>query len=128
MAVQLDGAGQIKLQTLDDAMGQLQRLHGIVERYAMAVKTQNDTGGFRQQLMRAGTPLVGLLKPQFGVIADVVSSFLLISSRGGSDQMKVRALRENVGQIRAQLEIAVTKTKEKHAIAESTDDAPSGGQ
>ena len=74
MAVQLDGAGQIKLQTLDDAMGQLQRLHGIVERYAMAVKTQTDTGGFRQQLMRAGTPLVGLLKPQFGVIADVVTS------------------------------------------------------
>ena len=128
MAVQLDGAGQIKLQTLDDAMGQLQRLHGIVERYAMAVKTQTDTGGFRQQLMRAGTPLVGLLKPQFGVIADVVTSFLLISSRGGSDQMKVRALRENVGQIRAQLESAVTTTKETHAIAEPKEDAPTGGQ
>jgi len=71
---------------------------------------------------------MGLLKPQFGVIADVVTSFLLISSRGGSDQMKVRALRENVGQIRAQLEIAVTKTKEKHAIAEPKDDAPPGGQ
>ena len=36
MAVQLDGAGQIKLQTLDDAMGQLQRLHGIVEAYGGA--------------------------------------------------------------------------------------------
>ena len=128
MAVQLDGAGQIKLQTLDDAMGQLQRLHGIVERYAMAVKTQTDTGGFRQQLMRAGTPLVGLLKPQFGVIADVVTSFLLISSRGGSDQTKVRALRENAGQIRAQPESAGTKTKEQHAIAEPKDDAPPGGQ
>lgn len=118
MATQLDGAGQIKLQTLDDALGQLQRLHGIVERYAMAVKTQTDTGGFRQQLMRAGTPMVGLLKPQFGVIADVVTSFLLIASRGGSDQMKVRSLREAVGQVRAQLEIAITKTKEKHAIVE----------
>jgi hypothetical protein len=66
--------------------------------------------------MRAGTPLVGLLKPQFGMIADVVSSFLLIASRGGGDQAKVRSLREAVASIRAQLEIAVTKVKEKHLV------------
>ncbi len=122
MASQLDGAGQIKIQTLDEASQQLQRLHALVERYAMAVKTQGDTGQFRQQLTRTGTPLAGLLKPQFGVIADVVTGFLLIASRGGSDQMKVRALREGVAQIRAQLEIAVTKVKEKHAIEPESKD------
>ncbi|MCC6927827.1 MAG: hypothetical protein IT359_02440 [Gemmatimonadaceae bacterium] len=118
MASQLDGPGQIKMQTLDEGMQQLQRLHALVERYAMAVKTQGDTGQFRQQLTRTGTPMVGLLKPQFGIIADVVTGVLLIASRGGSDQMKVRALREGVAQLRAQLEIAVTKVKEKHAIVE----------
>ena len=120
MAVQLDGAGQIKMQTLEDASLQLQRLHAIVERYAMAVKTQGETGQFRQQLTRCGAPLAGLLKPQFGVIADVVTGFLLIASRGGSDQMKVRALREGVAQIRAQVEIATTKVKEKHAIVDES--------
>jgi hypothetical protein len=117
MATQLDGAGQIKVATLDDAVLQVQRLHGIVEHYAMAVRNQAEVGGFRQQLVRAGTPLVGLLKPQFGIIADVVSSFLLIASRGGGDQAKVRALREAVASIRAQLDIAATKVKEKHSIA-----------
>jgi hypothetical protein len=116
VASQLDGAGQTKLATLDEALLQLQRLHAIVERYAMAVKSQGETGGFRQQLMRAATPLGGLLKPQFGVIADVVTACALAASRGGSEQMKVRALREGVAQIRAQLEIAANKVKEKHAI------------
>jgi hypothetical protein len=117
MASQLDGAGQIKLATLEEAGILVQRLHGIVEHYAMAVRGQQATGGFRQQLMRAGTPLAGLLKPQFSVMADVVSSFLLIASRGGGEQVKVRALREAVASIRAQLEIATTKVVEKHTIA-----------
>lgn len=116
MASQLDGAGQSKLATLDEAQGQLQRLHGIVEHYAMAVRNQQPVAGFRQQLMRAGTPLAGLLKPQFGVIADVVSAFLLVATRGGGDQAKVRALRESVASIRAQLEIATNKVIEKHTI------------
>ncbi|MCC6772255.1 MAG: hypothetical protein IT360_13765 [Gemmatimonadaceae bacterium] len=116
MASQLDGAGQSKLATLDDAQAQLQRLHGIVEHYAMAVRNQQATAGFRQQLLRAGTPLVGLLKPQFGVIADVVSAFLLVASRGGGDQAKVRALREAVASIRAQVDISATKVKEKHTL------------
>lgn len=115
MASQLDGAGQIKLATLDEASLQLQRLHALVERYALAVRTQSETGSFRQQLTRAATPLVGLLKPQFSVIADVASGFLLVASRGGSEQTKVRGLRESVAQIRMQLDIAATKVKEKHA-------------
>ncbi len=117
MASQLDGPGQIKLATLDEAGQQLQRLHAVVERYALAVRTQTEAGGFRQQLVRAATPLAGLLKPQFGVIADVVTAFVLVASRGGSEQVKVRSLRESVAQIRMQLDIAVTKVKEKHAIA-----------
>ena len=116
MASQLDGAGQAKMATLEDATLQLQRLHGIVERMAIAVRGQQETSSFRQQIHRAATPLVGLLKPQFGLIADQVSGLLLVASRGGGDQARLRALRESVAQVRMQLEIAVTKVKELHAL------------
>ena len=114
----LDGAGVAKMETLDEATASLQRLHGIVERMAMAVRSNQDTAQFGMQLRRAASPLVGLLKGQFGMISDQVTAMLLIATRGGGDQMKLRALRESIAQIRIQLEIAVAKTKEKHALPE----------
>jgi hypothetical protein len=118
---QLDGAGLAKMVTLEDASAQLQRLHGIVERMAIAVRSQQDTAQFGQQLRRAGSPLIGLLKGQFGMISDQVTAMLLIATRGGGDQNKLRALRESVAQIRTQLEIAIARTKEKHAVTEDAD-------
>lgn len=120
---QLDGAGLAKMTTLEDASVQLQRLHGIVERMAIAVRSQQDTAQFGQQIRRAGSPLVGLLKGQFGMIADQVAAMLLIATRGGGDQNRLRALREAVAQIRTQLEIAIAKTKEKHALVEGKADS-----
>jgi hypothetical protein len=114
----LDGAGLAKMATLDEATGAVQRLHGIVERMAIAVRSQQNTAQFGAQIRRAGAPLVGLLKGQFGMIADQVSTLLLIATRGGGDQAKLRSLRETVAQIRIQLEIAVARTKEKHVIEE----------
>lgn len=115
---QLDGAGLAKMETLDEAAVSVQRIHGIVERMAMAVRSQQDTAQFGQQIRRTGSPLVGLLKGQFGMIADQVTALLLIATRGGGDQAKLRALREGVAQIRIQLEIAVAKTREKHTVEE----------
>ena len=117
----MDGAGLAKMQTLDDALIHLQRIHGVVERIAMAVRSQQDTAQLRQQLNRTATPLVGLLKPQFGMIADLVTALILVLSRGGGDQSRLRSLREFVAQIRTALEIAVAKTKELHM----TESAPS---
>lgn len=121
---QLDGAGLAKMETLDEATAQFQRIHGLVERMAVAIRGNQDTNQISQQIRRTGSPLVGKLKGQFGMIADQVSALLLIASRGGGEQVKLRSLRETVAQIRIQLEIAVTKTKEKHAI-DDKDDAPS---
>jgi hypothetical protein len=117
---QLDGAGVAKMETLDQAAAQVQRLHGIVEQMAMAVRSQQGTSQYGMQLRRAGSPLVGLLKGQFGMISDQVTALLLVATRGGTDQSKLRALRELVAQIRVQLEIAVAKTQEKHAIVEES--------
>ena len=115
---QLDGAGLAKMATLEEATAALQRLHGIVERMAIAVRSQQNTAQFGMQIRRSGSPLVGLLKGQFGMISDQVTALLLVATRGGGDQAKLRSLRESVAQIRTALEIAVAKTKEKHAIEE----------
>ena len=114
----LDGAGHAKMETLDEANAAVQRIHGIVERMAMAIRSGQDTGQFGAQIRRAASPLVGKLKGQFGMIADQVTALMLIATRGGGEQVKLRSLREGVAQIRIQLEIAVTKTKEKHALPE----------
>jgi len=115
---QLDGAGLAKMATLEEATAALQRLHGIVERMAIAVRSEQNTAQFGPQIRRSGAPLVGLLKGQFGMISDQVTALLLVATRGGGDQAKLRSLRELVAQIRTALEIAVAKTKEKHAIEE----------
>ena len=114
----LDGAGLAKMETLDEANGQVQRIHGLVEQMAMAMRSGQDTTQFGAQIRRTGSPLVGKLKGQFGMIADQVSALMLIATRGGGEQVKLRSMREGVAQIRIQLEIAVAKTKEKHMVVD----------
>jgi hypothetical protein len=113
---QLDGAGMAKLKTLEEANLGLQRVHALVERLALEVKQQGrNTGQHIHSIRRALDPLVGLLKPQFGMLSDQVASVNLIATRGGSEQMRVRALREGVASLRQGLEIAERKVREQHA-------------
>jgi malate/lactate dehydrogenase len=114
----LDGAGIQKLKTIEEAMIALQRLHGTVELYALSLKQNKPTSMYAQQVKRVLSPLVGLLKGQFGMIADVAASLNLVATRGGSETVKIRMLREGVGSLRQQLEIAVVKIKENHAVIE----------
>ncbi len=117
MADKLDGAGTAKMATLEAAQAHVQRLHAVVEQMAIAVKGQKPIGPMVPQVRRYATPLVGLLKSQFGLIAELVSAFLLQSTRGGgNDKVRLRGLREGVAQIRVQLELAIEKTRELHEI------------
>ena len=111
----LDGAGQAKVDTLVSAGGMLQRVHGMVERYALAVKQQQVVGSLQLQIKRALEPMVGLLKPQFGIVADQVTQVILAMGRGGSDNTRVRTLREGVAQVRSALEIVERQVREQHA-------------
>lgn len=113
---QLTGIGTQLMHTLEEAATHLQRLHGIVEKMAMAHKLQQPTAPFGQQLRRAATPLVGMLKVQYSFLADQVSGLILVATRGGNEQRKVAALREGVGQLRSALEIATNKVYEQHAV------------
>jgi hypothetical protein len=115
----LDGAGVQKMNTLDEAATQLQRLHGIVETFALALKRNQPTSLYGMQLKRAISPLVGLLKPQFGLIADQAAALNLIAGRGGNETSKLRQLREGVGGLRQALEIAVVRVKDNHTVKEA---------
>jgi hypothetical protein len=115
----LDGAGVQKMKTLEEAQTQVQRLHGVVEHYALALKRKQPTQLFGMQVKRALTPLVGLLKPQFGMIADQVATMNLLASRGGNEDAKVRNLREGVGALKQALEIATVRVKDHHMVHEA---------
>lgn len=121
--LRLDGAGQAKLKTLDDAMNVLLRVNGLVEQYALQVKRNQPGGTFLQNIRRQLPALSEMLKAQFGMIADQAMQTNLASSRGASEQMRVRALREGVAQIKTALEIAITHVKEKHELG-----APDGAE
>jgi hypothetical protein len=114
----LDGAGVQKLKTIDEAHVQLQRLHGIVEHFGLAVKQNKPASQYIQQVKRSLPVLVGLLKPQFGLIADQVAALNLTASRGGTDTTRLRTLREGVASIRQHLDIAIVRIKDNHALVE----------
>ena len=107
------------MDALEDALTSMQRIHGLVEQMAIAVKNQKPGSIYGMQVRRAASPLVGQLKGHFGSIADMISAFILVATRGGgSEQNKVRALREQVAMIRTTMELAQNKVKEQHAIEE----------
>jgi len=115
-STKLDGAGTQKMKTIEEALMALQSIHGMVERMAIEVKKQGSVGIIPQQIKRAAGMLQGHLKGQFGLIADQFAAMVLVSSRGGSDVVRLRTLREHVAQIRTALEIAAHKVKEQHSV------------
>jgi hypothetical protein len=121
----VDGAGQAKLQTLDDAMMIVQSLHGIVERMAIAVRGQQPTSPYLQQIKRIGTPLVGKLRSQFQLISDLAADLMLVTTRGGGGEAaRLRTLRERIAQLKTNLELATGQVLEKHAVQEKPKGPP----
>ncbi|MDE3053427.1 MAG: hypothetical protein KGJ70_06050 [Gemmatimonadota bacterium] len=122
--LKLDGAGQAKLKTLEDATTILQRIHALTEQYALAIKRQSPGGPFLMNLKRQLPALGGLLKGQFGMISDQVFAVTLAVSRGSSEPTRIRQLREGVGQINQALEIATKSVIEKHTVHDEKAGAP----
>lgn len=116
MATKIDGAGLAKLETLERAVTLVQRLNTIVERMAQAQRMQQPLAQYKQQIQRAAAPVASLLKPQFEPISIMVTNLVLVSTRGGTDVNKVRACRESVAQIRAQLDASETRVRKQHSV------------
>lgn len=114
----IDGAGAAKLKTLEEALSQLQTVHGRVETFAMELKRGGNAGTLVMQLRRLIPMLVGLLKPQFGMIADQAAALNLVVGRGGSDQTRLRALREGVATLRQAIEMTAKRVEEQHTVEE----------
>jgi len=114
----LDGAGTAKLKTLEEALSQLQTVHGKVETFAMELKRGGNAGTLVMQLRRLIPMLVGLLKPQFGMIADQAAALNLVVGRGGSDQTRLRALREGVATLRQAIELSAKRVEQQHTVEE----------
>lgn len=112
--LRLDGAGQAKMVTLEDSEAILQRVHNMVEQYALSVKQGKPATTFLNNLKRQMPVLAGKLKGQFGMISDLVTSTNMQMSRGSSEPIRVRTMREGVAAIKAQLDIAVAQTIAKH--------------
>lgn len=121
--LRLDGAGQAKMKTLDDAMSTLLRINGLVEQYALQIKRNQSGSTFLSNIKRQLPHLSEMLKAQFGMIADQVMQTSLSSSRGASEQIRVRSLREGVAQVKTALEIAIAHVKEKHEMQDAKNDA-----
>lgn len=113
------------MRTLEDAMSIMLRVNGLVEQYALQVKRNQSGAVFLTNIRRQLPTLSEMLKPQFGMIADQVMQTNLASSRGASEQMRVRALREGVAQIKTALEIAIAHVKEKHDLDAETNEKTS---
>src|SRR5262249_34695119 len=63
--LKLDGAGQAKMKTLEEATAVLQRVHGLVEQYALQVKRNQAGGTFLTNIRRQLPSLGSMLKGQF---------------------------------------------------------------
>jgi hypothetical protein len=124
----LDGAGTAKMNTLDDAVLLHQRIHGLVETYALSVKQNKPAGSIMQNLKRQMPALAGKLKGQFGMISDLVTSVNMQMTRGSSEQMRVRVMRDGVAAIKAQLDIAFAQTLAKHEIRDDIKGGEAGEQ
>lgn len=125
--IKLDSAGVNKMKTLDEALLHLQRIHGLVEQYAMALKRNQPTSAFLMNIRRQLPTLAANIKNQFGMISDQVTAVNLAASRGASEQVRLRAMREGVAQVRQALEIAVTQTKDKHKVVDAHAEQPDCG-
>ena len=119
--IRMDGAGQAKMTTLDDSVLLQQRIHGLVETYALSVKQNKPAGAIMQNLKRQMPLLAAKLKGQFGMISDLVTSVNMQMTRGSSEQMRVRTMREGMAAIKQQLEIAIAQTIAKHKVEDQAE-------
>ena len=122
--IQLDGAGQAKMVTLDESMVLYQRCHALVEQYALSVKNNKPAAGFLNSIKRNLPALAAKLKGQFGMISDLATQVNAAAGRGAAEKLRVRGLQEGMAAIKVQLEIAVTQTIAKHEVVKEKVERP----
>jgi hypothetical protein len=128
MAVKrLDVAGEAKMAILDDATLLFQRIHALVEQYALAIKRSQPATQIMLNLKRQMPTLADKLRDEFGGIAEIVIAVNVKMTRGGSEQTRIRQMREGLATIKGQLENAVLHTIARHTMKDQNPAGTDGG-
>jgi hypothetical protein len=120
MTGKLSANAQQELDAIAMARRKLDRIHGLVEQFAVASKGQDQLA---ISIGRAALELGRLLLGQgFGVIADQANQLGMLARRGGTTQTKIRGMRDYVASLRPALERAERSVydKEKQAAGEGS--------
>ena len=112
----LDSMGTIKMQVLENAMLMLQRINALNESYAIEAKKGKPSPTIVMNIKRQLVTLAANTKSQFGMISDQVTNLYVQSSRGSSDQARVRTIREGIAAVKQAIEIGQTQTIQKHEV------------
>jgi hypothetical protein len=95
MGSKLSGTQAVKLESLDDAMRQWDRVRKLVEQAAASPKSQSD---LMRQCHRTSTDVGRLLSNSgFGALSSCAGELAAVIKRPGMFQTKLGAMREAVG-------------------------------
>ena len=112
----LDASGTIKMKVLDDALLLTQRLNALNEQFGLSAKAGTPTTTVKASIKRNLMTLAANLKSHFGMISDLVTNVVISSSRGSSDVVRVRAVREGIAQIKQGIDVGMAHTRNHHAV------------
>lgn len=114
MAQNLSAGAQQALEVIAQSRRKLDRIHGLIEQYAVAKgPTQDHLAGM---IARAALDVGrGLLQQGMGVLADHANQLGMLARRGGGPSSKLRGMREYLAQLRPGLERAERSVHERDA-------------
>ena len=104
MAGKLSSNAQVKLASLQDFSARVSRVHGLVEQFASS-KTNPDQYLMPMQRL-FGQLKLAFMGAGFDTLSQLCGSMEIASKRGLSAGQKARILREGVGSLKFQLELA----------------------
>ncbi len=105
MVKKLSAKGMLKLEKLEEANRKLDRIKGLIAKYAIAIKGQD---AFLSSISRAATDVSRvLLTGGYGVMSDSLNQIAQLARRGGDQRTKTRYFQEHMAGLGATLERAV---------------------
>lgn len=114
MAGKLSAKAQRKLAALEEAQRKWDRVHSLVER---AASDPSGQGLVMRQIRRASEDVGRVfLNNGFTALAEATKQMTLLSSRGGSVEMRVRGMREIVGAVATSIERAAKAVKDEEML------------
>ena len=123
MAGKLSPGAQVRLATLGEFISRVQHVHGLVEMYTTSKANQEQ---YQMPIQRA----FGKLKLQFmgaglDTLSQLCGSMEMAARRGMSPSARARILREGVGSLKFQLELAqrAVHSDEQAAARQASDES-----